>query len=74
LRFLLECGLSMEQTLRAASSLPRRLWRAEPADIRRGARANLALFDADPFRDPANLLRASEVVRDDGSVRARTFP
>lgn len=73
LRCLLECGLSMEQTLRSASSVPRRLWRAEPADIRRGARANLALFDADPFRDPANLLRASEVVRGDGSMRAKTF-
>lgn len=66
LRFLLDCGLSMEQTLRAASSLPRRLWRAESADIRPGARANLALFSADPFRDPANLLRASEVVRGAG--------
>jgi imidazolonepropionase-like amidohydrolase len=62
---LLECGLTMEQTLRAATSLPRRLWRSEPADIRPGGRADLALFDADPFEDPENLLRVSEVVRGD---------
>ncbi len=68
---LLECGLSMEQTLRAATSLPRRLWRAEPADVRVGVRANLSLFGADPFRDPLNLSQASEVVRGAGGARAR---
>lgn len=57
----LDCGLTMQQTLRTATSLPRRLWGAEPADIRRGQRANLALFDADPFRDRSHLLRAVAV-------------
>lgn len=59
----LDCGMTMEQTLRAATSLPRRLWGAEAADIRRGERANLALFDADPFRDRANLHRVAGVER-----------
>ncbi|MCL4745682.1 MAG: amidohydrolase family protein [Burkholderiaceae bacterium] len=74
LRRLLECGLSMEQTLRAATSLPRRLWRAESADIRPGALANLTLFGADPFQDPANLLRVSEAVRGAGWSRASVSP
>ena len=46
----------------ARSSLPRRLWGAEPADIRRGARAEMALFEGDPFADAAHLRRPAGVV------------
>ena len=53
----LDCGMTMAQTLHAATSRPRRLWGAEATDICRGHPVNLALFDADPFLDRANLLR-----------------
>jgi len=59
----LRCGMTMEQTLRTATSRPRRLWGAEPADIRKGNRVNLAQFDADPFDDPRNLRKAAGVMR-----------
>ena len=58
----LACGLTMERSLAAASSLPRRLGGAEPADIRRGARAEMALFEGDPFADAAHLRRPAGVV------------
>ncbi len=64
LNHFLDCGLTMEQTLRAASSLPRRLWGGPAAEIRCGAAANLALFDADPFRDRAHLSRVAGVLRE----------
>lgn len=61
LNHFLDCGMTMAQALRAASSLPRRLWGVEPAQIRIGAAVDLTLFDADPFHDRANLARVGGV-------------
>ncbi len=59
----LACGVSMQDALQAASSRPRRLWGAEPADIRKGARVDLLALDGDPFVDPDALRRVASVVR-----------
>lgn len=59
LRRFVECGLGLEQALHSATVRPRRLWGAEPATIADGARVELALFEADPFADLANLDGAS---------------
>ena len=53
--FLLSAGLPMEAVLEAATSRPRRLWRADPADIKIGAAADMITLSASPFDDPANL-------------------
>jgi len=63
LNHFLDCGLSMERTLRAASSLPRRLWGAPAAEIRVGATVDLTLFDEDPFRDRAHLDHVASALR-----------
>ncbi|MDH3234847.1 MAG: amidohydrolase family protein [Alphaproteobacteria bacterium] len=55
MKFLLSAGLPMEPVLEAATSRPRRLWRADPADIRIGAMSNMIMLSASPFDDPANL-------------------
>ncbi len=62
----LDCGMSMEQVLRSASTLPRRLWGAESAHIRAGNRADLACLDGDPFVDREALLRVAAVVHPAG--------
>lgn len=62
-RFL-DCGMSMAQVLQAATTVPRRLWGAQPADIRVGNRVDLAVMDADPFAGRDALLRVSGVDRE----------
>ncbi|MHB8353100.1 MAG: hypothetical protein ACYDCF_01510, partial [Burkholderiales bacterium] len=59
----LDCGMTMKQALQAASTCPRRLWDADPADISIGHRANLIVMDADPFTDRHALLRVTGVVQ-----------
>ncbi|MBK6805883.1 MAG: amidohydrolase family protein [Betaproteobacteria bacterium] len=65
IRHFLDCGLAMEQALRAATSLPRRLWGAEAADVARGQRVDLAMLDADPFDDPVHLGAVAAVLHPD---------
>lgn len=59
----LDCGLTLEQTLRAATSRPRQLWNAPAAEIRAGSPVNLALFAGDPFRDPRCLRGPVQALR-----------
>lgn len=59
----LDCGMPMEQALQAASTRPRRLWGAEPANISIGHRANLIIMAADPFTDCHALLRVTGIVQ-----------
>lgn len=60
---MLACGLSMEQVLRSATSLPRQLWGASRATIAKGCEIDLVLLAGDPFVDPANLSRTVQVLR-----------
>lgn len=48
-------GLSMEQVLSAATSVPRRLWGCEPSGISVGHRANLVTMARSPFDDELGL-------------------
>lgn len=57
-RFL-DCGLSMEQVLRAVTTVPRRLWGAEPAEIRIGNCIDLAVSPVDPFVERDALLQVA---------------
>lgn len=52
---LLDAGLPMDAVLRAATSLPRRLWGASSNALVPGARPDVLLLAASPFRDPAAL-------------------
>jgi imidazolonepropionase-like amidohydrolase len=70
IRHFLDCGLTMEQALRAATSLPRRLWGAEAADIARGQRVDLAMLDGDPFDDPVHLGAVAAVLHPDRASAA----
>jgi len=56
-------GIPVEKILASATSLPRRLWKCESADVKAGARANLILLDGSPFQDFANLRRVRGVLR-----------
>lgn len=67
--YFLDCGLAMDRSLYAASTLPRRLWGAESAGIRRGQRAELTLLAGDPFVDREALRKVTGVVSDARSSR-----
>lgn len=54
-------GLDLGAVLAAASSVPRRLWGAEPNSIAKGNRAELVALAASPFDDPAALHHARVV-------------
>lgn len=47
--FQYDAGLSVEQCLASATSIPRRLWGCEPADIAPGRRADLIALNGSPF-------------------------
>lgn len=64
---LLDCGLPMDAVLRAATSLPRRLWGAPANDLVPGARPDLLLLRESPFRNP-EALRAPLAVGEAGEV------
>ena len=55
LMFLRRAGLPIESVLAAATSLPRRLWGCEPADIRSGCRVDLITLAGSPFADIETL-------------------
>lgn len=61
--FFLDAGLSMDQTLRSATSLPRRLWGVGSADIAAGSRADLITLAGSPYDDPENLRRVKTICR-----------
>jgi imidazolonepropionase-like amidohydrolase len=66
------CGVPIDRALRSATSLPRRLWGCEAADVRRGARADLTMLDGDPFVDPAALRRVQGIFRGGAGAAARS--
>ena len=55
-------GMSVEQCLASATSVPRRLWGCESADIAPGRRANLIVLESSPFRELAALRRVRQIV------------
>jgi imidazolonepropionase-like amidohydrolase len=59
----LDAGLSMDQTLRSATSLPRRLWGVGSADIAAGSRADLITLAGSPYDDAENLRRVRTICR-----------
>jgi len=63
LRLLRRAGLSLEQVLAAATSVPRRLWGCESADIAVGNVADLILLDRSPFQDAAAHWLVRGIVR-----------
>lgn len=63
LGFLHQAGLPLEKVLAAATSVPRRLWGRDSADIRPGAAADLVLLDGSPFADFERLRHAHRVIR-----------
>lgn len=65
LGLLCRAGLPVESVLASATSLPRRLWSCEPADLRPGSRANLAAFAGSPFVNIDHLRRPLAVLRGD---------
>jgi|TARA_B100001971_G_scaffold146272_1_gene135339 imidazolonepropionase-like amidohydrolase len=66
---LRNAGVSVEQVLASATSLPRRLWGCSSADIVKGNHANLLLLEESPFdcfrtlREPQLLCRVSSMSR-----------
>lgn len=66
------CGVPTDRALRSATSLPRRLWGCEAADVSRGARADLTMLEGDPFVDPAALRRVRGIVRGGAGAAARS--
>jgi imidazolonepropionase-like amidohydrolase len=59
----LRCGIPMEQALRSATSLPRELWGAPSADIRKGGRSDMIVLAGDPFIDSEHLRHVQTIVR-----------
>lgn len=62
-------GLSVEQCLASATSVPRRLWGCEHADIAPGRRADLIALDGSPFDSLEHLRQVRFVVRDGKHLR-----
>ncbi len=62
--FMTEAGVPLEQVLRGATSLPRKLWGCPSADIATGNKADLILLAGSPFDDPANLRELIAVYKD----------
>lgn len=56
-------GIPVEKILASATSLPRRLWNCESANVKAGARANLILLEGSPFKDFANLRHVRGILR-----------
>lgn len=56
-------GLTMEQVLAAATSVPRRLWGCQRADLTIGNYADVVLLEGSPFEDPAALRQVRSVIR-----------
>jgi imidazolonepropionase-like amidohydrolase len=61
--FLRRAGLTIEQVLAAATSVPRRLWGCQPADLTVGNLADLILLERSPFEELAALGQVRCTVR-----------
>lgn len=59
--FFLRAGLSMTQVLRSVTSVPRKLWQAESADIRVGNKVDIVALAESPFVNADNLWKAEAV-------------
>lgn len=56
-------GMSVEHVLASATSVPRRLWGCEPADIARGCRADLVAPGGSPFASMEHLREVRFLMR-----------
>lgn len=75
LLFLRRAGLTTEQILAAATSLPRRLWGCPSADIAVGNRADLILLERSPFEDfTSSLGHLRGIVREQSCVNFASVP
>lgn len=63
--FLQQAGLSLEKSLNAATSLPRRLWGNDSTDIQSGNQAEFITLENSPFEDPENLRKVTGIFKDD---------
>lgn len=61
--FMLTAGIPMDKVLASATSVPRRLWDCESADIVPGNAVNLIALAGSPFEDSNHLRRVSWVMR-----------
>ncbi len=59
-----DAGLSIEQCLASATSVPRRVWGCEPADLAAGQRANLVALEGSPFDSIEHLRHMRFLVHD----------
>jgi len=66
--------MPLDKVLASATSVPRRLWRCESADIVSGNRANLIVLEGSPFQDIENLRRVRLVVRGSDCCAVRAAP
>lgn len=64
LQYLLQAGLSLERTLRAATSVPRSRWGCPSADLVPGAGADFVLLQESPAVDPTALARVAGLCLD----------
>lgn len=62
---LYQAGLPMQAVLRAATSLPRRLWDDDGSRIAKGQPADMILLDQSPFDDPQALRAVGLVAREE---------
>ena len=67
LLFLRQAGLTVEQVLSAATTVPRRLWNASPAHVAPGQVANFIGLADSPFKD-INSLRQVNLICRNGRV------
>jgi imidazolonepropionase-like amidohydrolase len=63
--FFLQAGLPLAAALQTATSIPRKLWGAEAADLQKGNVTNFIMLAGSPFQDVENLRRVREVVTSD---------
>jgi imidazolonepropionase-like amidohydrolase len=61
----LQAGLPLAAALQTATSIPRKLWGAEAADLQKGNVTNFIMLAGSPFQDVENLRRVREVVTSD---------
>ena len=63
--FFLDAGLSMEDVLRSATSVPRRLWGLEGGALKAGSPAEFVSLAGSPFTDANNLRHPAAIFKKD---------
>lgn len=63
---MVACGISTEDALAAATTVPRVLWGCESAAIKPGNKADMVLLDKSPFDDISNLRTVAAVRTSNG--------